>query len=158
MFDNIIIGFTGTQVGMTDAQKREVNAILADKKSQSIGINCAIHGDCIGADSEFHTMATNLQYQTIAYPASDVDKRKVANCQCSFKNPPRPALTRNHDIVGVANLMVACPKEMSEIIRSGTWATIRYARSIKTPLIIVFPDGSIQKENVYGTKNTTKSI
>lgn len=37
--------------------------------------------------------------------------------------------------------------EMNEQLRSGTWSTIRYARRVDIPRVIVYPDGSIVKEN-----------
>jgi predicted Rossmann fold nucleotide-binding protein DprA/Smf involved in DNA uptake len=59
---------------------------------------------------------------------------------------PRPYLVRNRDIVDVCNLLLATPGGTVEQLRSGTWATIRYARRIGRPVWIVFPNGEVRKE------------
>ena len=35
----------------------------------------------------------------------------------------------------------------NEILRSGTWATIRYARKKSKKVMLIFPDGTMTKEN-----------
>jgi len=54
---------------------------------------------------------------------------------------------RNHKIVDICDILVAFPQTNSETVRSGTYATIRYARKCKKPIIIIYPDGSVKKEN-----------
>jgi len=58
----------------------------------------------------------------------------------------RPPLTRNHDIVDCTELLIACPKSMKEELRSGTWATVRYARKLERPVIIIYPNGISSSE------------
>lgn len=41
-------------------------------------------------------------------------------------------------------LLVACPSTAREILRSGTWATIRYARKARILIVRVNPDGSME--------------
>jgi hypothetical protein len=148
----MIIGFTGTQRGMSEAQKREVKAIITKFVSQQptdgMIFHQAHHGDCIGADAEFNELVDNKWCLTYSHPASDVAESKKAHCQCDDINPAKPALIRNHDIVYVADLMIACPGQFKEAQRSGTWATIRYARKCHKPLIVISPDGTIMRENV----------
>ena len=38
---------------------------------------------------------------------------------------------------------IACPAENKEVMRSGTWATIRYAKRIKKPITIIWPDSGV---------------
>ena len=46
--------------------------------------------------------------------------------------------TRNKDIVNSCDILIACPENDKEVIRSGTWSTIRYAKKInKTVLLFV---------------------
>jgi hypothetical protein len=60
--------------------------------------------------------------------------------------PPKPYLERNRDIVDSTELLIACPKDMTES-SGGTWATVRYARKQKKPIVVVWPDGSVTEEN-----------
>jgi hypothetical protein len=41
---------------------------------------------------------------------------------------------------------VAAPRTPIETLRSGTWATVRYARAYGRPVWIVLPDGSVRVE------------
>jgi len=47
------IGFTGTRSGMNYFQKRHVSKLLEDYSSICV---TAHHGDCVGADAEFHEL------------------------------------------------------------------------------------------------------
>jgi hypothetical protein len=55
--------------------------------------------------------------------------------------PEREYIARNHDIVDASAVLVATPRDWYEEQRSGTWATIRYARAQRKAVIIVWPDG-----------------
>jgi predicted Rossmann fold nucleotide-binding protein DprA/Smf involved in DNA uptake len=37
---------------------------------------------------------------------------------------------------------------MEEELRSGTWATVRYARRIGRPITLLFPDGGVLREGL----------
>jgi len=39
-------------------------------------------------------------------------------------------------------LVLACPAQKREQLRSGTWATIRYARKTGVKMFVIFPDGT----------------
>jgi hypothetical protein len=44
---------------------------------------------------------------------------------------PRPYLKRNEDMIKKCDMLIACPIDKNkEILRSGTWATIRKARKL----------------------------
>ncbi len=58
----------------------------------------------------------------------------------------KPYLARNRDIVNAADVLIAGPGGMEEIMRSGTWATVRYARKKQKPVIIVYPNGEVVRE------------
>lgn len=62
------------------------------------------------------------------------------------KREPLPYLARNCVIVDEADILLACPKGPEEQ-RSGTWATVRYARKQNKRIVIVYPDGTITTEN-----------
>jgi hypothetical protein len=50
----------------------------------------------------------------------------------------KPYLTRNRDIVQASSILVAAPKS-DEIVRSGTWSTVRYARQCDRTIYILLP-------------------
>jgi len=141
------IGFTGTREGMTDEQKSKVSEILKD-----FDIEEAHHGDCVGADSDFHEM---LDENVIhIHPPKNESKR--AFCEGGIVYSGRPYLVRNRDIVNSSDILIATPKDMKEHFRSsGTWATIRFARHRKIPIYIVWPDGTLKVENA--SQNTEQS-
>jgi len=103
------------------------------------------HGDCIGADEQSHELMQEYVSQIIIHPPINGSKR--AFCKKSdWGDPkildPKEYIARNHDIVNAVDLMIATPAEFDEQLRSGTWATIRYAKKIKRDLVIIYPDGS----------------
>lgn len=135
------IGFTGTQHGLSAPQREALHTLLAEFAAHSSEFH---HGDCIGADAEAHDLATELGYYVVIHPPMLDHKRAFKNAPHSL--PPRTYLARNGDIVRATQLLVACPRQMGEQQRSGTWATVRYARSIFRPIYFVWPDGTRTEE------------
>ena len=129
------IGFTGTQTGMTSFQKRTFKLIL-----ESLDVTEFHHGDCIGADAEAHDLAEMLGFKTVSHPPIKENKRafKMADVLLEAKD----YLIRNHDIVDACTVMIATPKEKLEVMRSGTWATVRYSRKKNRLLYLILPNGS----------------
>ena len=146
------IGFTGTSAGMTNSQLIQVHMLLGDLRWS--GATQATHGMCVGADKQFHDMARALGYFLIGLPGVTTDGRvfKRADCQCDLVMPEKYFLARNRDIASESDVMIATPQEMEEQIRSGTWATTRYARKLLKPLVIVWPNGEGIVENIPGVK------
>lgn len=128
------VGFTGTRRGMTTRQKISVIKIL--KEFTFLVVH---HGDCIGADADFDALCKVLKFRRIAHP-SNLDTR--AYVKADLIHLPKPALARNHDIVERTEFIIGCPWGTEEHLRSGTWATIRYARKREKPVVLVYPDGS----------------
>lgn len=139
------IGFTGTRHGMTEAQKLAVGDLVAREVCSDLTV--AHHGDCIGADADFHAIARGQGLAVIGHPPSD--DRLRAFCECDHAAPPKPYMVRNAQIVAAADLMIATPAEMTEQPRGGTWGTIRIARARGVPLVIVFPDGATETNDAY---------
>lgn len=136
------LGFTGTQRGLTSAQWDKVYAIVLKALPKEIH-----HGDCVGADAQFHELARPFTGQVVIHPP--INNAKRAFCH-RFPNPSKtpidvlavkPYLERNHDIVDEVEGMIACPGEAGEVLRSGTWATIRYAVKTGKKCAIIFPGG-----------------
>ena len=129
------IGMTGSRDGITT---QALNAFSTYIRLQQI--NEAHHGDCIGADALFHNFMQSLNVPIVIHPP-DVDSLR-AYCVGGHVLPMKKYLSRNQDIVNQTDLLVAFPSTKEEILRSGTWSTVRYARKINKPVIIFYPDGT----------------
>lgn len=143
----IRVGFTGTQRGMTDAQKARVDLMFAEFGLDAVEFH---HGDCVGADEEAHDLADNHAFDIVIHPPTDDSKR--AFCSGSGADwEPKPYLDRNHDIVDETTVLIACPNG-PERMRSGTWATVRYARTKiydapgEQVIYVITPSGEIRRE------------
>lgn len=137
------VGFTGTQTGLTDEQIELIVEVLAALEE----LTEMHHGDCIGADAQFYTIVRTLRPNAKIYshPPTKDDKRAFTESDIVYN--PKPYLDRNKDIVEDADVMIACPKEQQEILRSGTWATARHSRKTGVPLVIIYPDGKYEYED-----------
>lgn len=131
-----VIGFTGTQRGMAAAQRTKLQDILGAERQGNFGFH---HGDCIGADSEAHDVAERLGAYIVVHPPKNPSKR--ANRKGDILCPVKPYLRRNHDIVNACDVLIAAPARCVEVMRSGTWATVRYARKQHKPVVILWPQG-----------------
>jgi len=99
------------------------------------------HGDCVGADAEAHEIFGDEEH-TVIHPPANASKR--AWCEAKTILPVYDYLDRNHAIVDETDLLIACPAKDKEQLRSGTWATVRYARKLSRPVIIITPAGNIE--------------
>lgn len=131
----ISLGFTGTRHGLTRPQALTMLEICTPLLNVT-----AHHGDCLGADAQFHRLCIRQHWRTHGHPPDDDTHR--AFCTFDTTDEPLPYLLRNDYIVKAATLMLAAPFERVEQARGGTWSTIRTARRLKVPLVIVFPDGT----------------
>ena len=147
----MVVGFTGTRKGMTEKQKSELKWVIFEYLQYS-AIKEVHHGDCVGADSEFHHVMQDLT--VVIHPPED--DRYRANCRGNIILEPKPYLERNHDIVDACDVLIATP-EGPEKQRSGTWATIRYARKLGKHIVIVDPEGRPTGENADEYLKTRQS-
>lgn len=131
------IGFTGTHTGMTPAQKNIVRALLFATSGNSFH-----HGDCVGADAEAHDIAKELGWFIAGHPPDNDKARAFKECDTNWD--PKPYLTRNREIVDACELLIATPTELDEQLRSGTWATVRYAKKTHTNTVIIYPPGNTE--------------
>jgi hypothetical protein len=132
------IGFTGTRKGMTDAQRKTVAALLRQQEPE-----VAFHGDCVGADAEFHALCRALEPAPVINirPGCERGDPRRAGCAGDVTATVRPFLQRNRDIVDACQMLIVAPGEDVEHKRSGTWSTYRYAKTVGRELVVVFPDG-----------------
>lgn len=128
------VGFTGNRDGMTEEQRKTVKHLLSIRPVE------LHHGDCIGCDAFAHTIATDLRIPIIGHPPDLPGQRMFLHY--AEEREEKPYLERNHDIVDETNILIACPnKAEANAMRSGTWATVRYARKVGKPIIVVYPSG-----------------
>lgn len=128
----IRLGFTGTRQGLTDAQ-----AIVFADFVQTMRPDEFHHGDCIGADAQAHKLVRIYSPTTKIVIHPPIDPKHRAWCIAEEYKDPKPYLDRNHDIVDVCTTLVATPATENEQLRSGTWATVRYARRNGSPEIVL---------------------
>lgn len=139
----MIIGFTGTRAGLTEAQRGALAQFL-----RAWHVMAVVHGDAIGADAQFDALARELHLPRVLRPCI-FDKQR-AHCERFPEKllkvyAPLDPLTRNTKIVDDAHIVLAAPAG-PETQRSGTWATVRAARRARKHRIIVYPSGQILHE------------
>lgn len=149
--DVITVGFTGSQHLITDQQIMEVERLVWEIRPKEVR-----HGDSIKSDAVFHMISMCCPYVQKIHLHIPENESKRAFCDSIPPRiirdnlelvvwPAKPYLDRNKDIVKGSKIMIATPKEHEEQLRSGTWSTIRYAIKTKIRLIIVYPNGSVEK-------------
>jgi hypothetical protein len=78
------------------------------------------HGAAVGADTEAANMARLYGFAPTAHPAENGRE-----------------LARNREIVAESDILIAAPRNDHEELRSGTWATVRYARQKGIPVVML---------------------
>lgn len=135
------LGFTGTRYDPTPNQLEQLQQVF-----RILQFDVFHHGDCVGADTAAHFIVTELGKEIWIHP-SNLGKFQGNNTTYLGRRlSPKDPLDRNHDIVDVSSMIVACPDSKIEALRSGTWATVRYARKKLKPILFVYPDGTLNLE------------
>jgi hypothetical protein len=106
------------------------------------------HGDCVGGDEEFNAIVLdartrgNKNIGIHIFPPTD-DKYRAycgkGGSDIFVINSPNKYLLRNKHIVDFSDVMIAAPYT-EEVVRSGTWSTVRYAIVRKKSIFIVYRD------------------
>lgn len=138
-----VAGFSGSQRVPTKSQKQTLLVLFEEHKPVMVR-----HGGCIGSDFQFHIMALAMGCKVTVHLPTDQRKTHpevLVPHPDVFLLPPFPFLVRNHHIVDGSQLLIATP-DGQERLRSGTWATIRYARKVRCPRLIVYPDGTVSND------------
>ena len=142
------VGFTGTrrQLRQQQAERLWRELLKINEEHERVMLH---HGDCVGADSLVHLMVTLshelAHWVTMIHPP-EVDRHR-AYCDGDYICPPQPYLRRNKEIARRCDILLATPLTDREQVRSGTWATIRYARKFGKPIVIIYPHGEVECEN-----------
>lgn len=157
---HVTIGFTGTRKGMTERQAARLEEYLRMYQRSFGGRVEFCHGGAIGADSEADDIARTLHIPRIVRPAlafpMQLPEKRMEDLSKVFGGaeilgPKSDPLARNKDIVNASAYMLAIPARMKEELRSGTWATIRFARSKRKHVVIAWPDGSQLEQYMSGS-------
>lgn len=133
------IGFTGSRTGLSSQQRTALLRVLMDLAPDKIEVH---HGMCVGADQDFNSLVRN-QYASeerliVGHPP--INNRYLGDMHVDVLRDVKEYMERNRDIVKETVLLIACPNA-PERQRSGTWATVRFARSTNKRIITVWPDG-----------------
>ena len=130
------VGFTGTRLGLSGNQtKKLINLLKAGTNFTDF-----IHGDCVGADEDAAELARKQKLKLICCPPTKDEYRAFVKSDIMIE--PASYLTRNRTIVDMADYMIACPANDSNM--GGTWYTIRCAQEQDKNLIVIMPDGEIR--------------
>jgi hypothetical protein len=113
------IGITGTQHGPTVQQFAAVFAWVDRFRKRTDWLN---HGDCVGVDAQFAGWWKDMGGWLRSHATPEA-------------------------IVSASSCIIAMPREEAEQERGGTWLTVRYARKMGTPCLLVLPSGVIVKES-----------
>lgn len=154
-----IIGFTGGRLGLTHAQNVALLAFLLGVKPDTV-----LHGGCCGGDATCHNMVVRSVPSVLlihVYPGVDFNGRSPYAATDLLQesdatdrrliimvDEPQPYATRNARIAQDCALLVACPgSEAPNLRRGGTWQTVRLARAMDKPRIIIYPSGDLSNDN-----------
>lgn len=124
------VSFTGTRQGMSEWQKQQLEKFFTEHRGE---IFAFAHGACAGADVEAHAIAREVFGKELfiaIFPSTA--KTRVRGLDANFEAEPEEPLKRDRKIVDAGyGVLLAAPLQMQEVLRSGTWSTIRYARKKK---------------------------
>lgn len=150
------LGFTGTRENVTDAQVALFVQLVTAAFPTELHNGC-----CVGADDFATLKITSMnmerilegksQCKIIGHPPTKsnfLSKRSLG--YYDELRPELPYLVRNRNIVDETEALIAMPNDV-EVLRSGTWSTVRYARKLKRPIFIIYPDGTSRVEDKAGT-------
>lgn len=143
----MIFGVTGTRYGVSSAQQAKFTSLLFQEVDyrnidrSPLEKDQFHHGACVGTDETTARIAKEtFGLWTVAHPSNiyNFTTKFVSDVTLKMKEP----LVRNMDIVYEVQFLFALPAIKNEVLRSGTWSTIRAARSRSVPGVIIFPDGT----------------
>jgi hypothetical protein len=135
----VILGYTGTRLGMSASQMERTFRILLATMPRYV-----THGGCVGGDDQFDEMAAALGIPRVVRPAA-TGSRAIPGSVLRARGwvvilQPREPLLRNREIVAASKLMIGAPATAVEERRSGTWYTIRWTRKRGKRLELLLPE------------------
>jgi hypothetical protein len=141
----MIVSFTGTRAGMSDAQRGAVERFL-----RAWYVMAFVHGDCVGSDDEADAIAVALGLARVLRPCTTEALRahgERRGGRVLKVHAPEHPLVRDEKIVADARVVLVAPNG-HETMRSGTWRMIRRAREAKKHVVIISPRGQTRHEGL----------
>ena len=134
----IRVGFTGGRKAIQS--ERITLEIVRILYSLDYGISKVSHGGAVGADKIVHDTVLRIlpSTQVEIWPSNltQYHAKLVVNENVTVHDQKDP-LERNKLIVDNSDLLVAIPDCKTEVLRSGTWQTIRYAKKTGVLVMII---------------------
>ncbi len=133
-------GFTGSRAGMTAVQYDWCRKLL--KAGQPDVLR---HGGAFGADTQVHALwrEERTSGKCEVWPADDKRHAMFLNQRNVIVQTVMGPLYRNQEIVTRSTFLFATPHTQHEVIRSGTWHTVRHAAKANVPTLICWPNGKL---------------
>jgi hypothetical protein len=164
----ISYGFTGTQRELTPEQGQALATLLGQlAHSRTYPMGHFHHGDCVGADERAARIVNAITPQIAIHEHPGVEceqsgKRALAHtfCRHVVVYQPLPNRARN-EIIASQDALIAVPRTMSEIMRSGTWTTVRmFAAKFygERPIYFVWPNGVVSMTRQFKSVLTKQTV
>lgn len=135
------VGFTGTRGDLPFVQFDALIDVLAELDTDDT-VETFHFGVCVGSDIAAAQVARNMGWRVHGWPPIN-QKFRAPLDRRGVNHAPMGYAQRNLMIVQHADTMLACPAGPEEAWpRSGTWQTVRIARRLAVPTLIIWPDGS----------------
>ena len=131
-----------TRNGLTDTQAEALRRLLAE-----LPVEQFVHGSCRGTDVEAARLArlTHPQCCIVARPGPDDDSNRTASGVDDETLPGKTHFARNRDIVADCDLLIGCPPCRPLPPYGGTAYTVGHARKVGKPVVVVWPDGRVER-------------
>jgi hypothetical protein len=158
VLEDVSIGITGTRNPLTDAQRHTLGLMLMTIMHRVPRMRAIHHGCATGADEYAHQITLTIPGSDIyGHPGYGANKRQpylmpIVPEQFTILYPAKTYRERNLDIVTYSRLLIACPaypEQDARSARSGTWQTVRFARKVPIPVLLVIPNGGIIHDDRY---------
>ena len=134
------VSFTGTRDGYNDHQAAGLRKWLREHRNRIV---VAAHGCCSGADIQFHHLIREICGKSVfiaVYPSTAKTAAPIPE-DADYVADRLPPLERNPLIIRTGpDVLLATPKEMAEVVRSGTWHAIRFANKAGVRTEIFWPE------------------
>lgn len=138
----MIFSFTGTREGMSTRQMDQFGFVIGTMAYPFTASFEFHYGGAKGADRQARNWIAELLIarglplsQIHCHPCPGVVADK--DTRHDTWHEVFPPLKRDKDLAEICDVMIATPLTDKEVLRSGTWATIRYTRALMKPVVML---------------------